>query len=321
MADVVSNRLGLTEVVKRHDPNGNLATIAEVLAQTNDIVADAVWKEGNDIFSNKTVRRSSLPSGTWRKLNRGVSSETSDTVELIDTIGILETRAENDVEIINAFANPQQARMDESTAFMEGLAQTMAGKMFYGNALTAPEEFTGLAARLDTLAAGENVIGGGGSTTLTSIYVVTWGVNTVFMAYPRNTSGGLQHEDLGILDAEDSDRNKFRAYVDRFVWRAGMVVKNARCIGRYANLEPTGTATTFDEDELIRLTNRMVINAGSRIYCSTDMMTQMQIRLKDKSNVYFTKDSGLDAGGPVLRFNGIPVRKCEQILDTETAIS
>ena len=321
MADVTDSRMGLVEVVKRHDPNGNLATIAEVLAQSNAIVEDAVWKEGNDIFSNKTVRRSSLPSGTWRKLNRGVAPESSDTVELIDTIGILETRAENDVEIINAFANPQQARMDEASAFIEGLSQEMAATMLYGNASTAPEEFTGLAPRMDALAAGENVIGGGGSTTLTSIYVVTWGVNSVFMAYPRNTSGGLQHEDLGIGDALDASSNKFRAYIDRFVWRAGMVVKNTRCIGRYANLEPTGTTTTFDEDELIRLINRMVIGPGSRIYCSTNMLTQMQIRLKDKSNVYFTRDQGLDGGGPVLRFQGIPVKKVEQILDTETAIS
>lgn len=321
MADVAENRLGLVEVVKRHDPNGNLATIAEVLAQTNDIVADAVWREGNDIFSNKTVRRSSLPSGTWRKLNRGVAPEASDTVELIDTIGILESRAETDVEIINAFTNPQQARMDEAQSFIEGLSQTMASKMLYGNALTAPEEFTGLAARMDALAASANVIGGGGSTTLTSIYVVTWGPNSVYMAYPRNSTAGLQHEDLGIDDVADSSGNKFRAYIDRFVWKAGMVVKNNKCIGRYANLEPTGTATTFDEDELIRLVNRMVVGPGTRIYASVNMLTQMQIRLKDKSNVYFTRDQGLDGGGPVLRFSGIPVRKVEQILDTETAIS
>jgi len=313
--------MGLVEVVKRHDPNGNLATIAEVLAQTNSIIQDAVWKEGNDIFSNKTVRRSSLPAGTWRKLNRGVAAESSDTVELVDTIGILEARSENDVEIINAFANPAQARMDEAQAFIEGLSQEMAATMIYGNALTTPEEFTGLAPRLDALAATANVIGGGGSTTLTSIYVVTWGPSTVFMAYPRNTSGGLQHEDLGIVDALDASSNKFRAYCDRFVWRAGMVVKDVRAIARYANLEPTGTTTTFDEDELIRLINRMVTGPGTRIYCGTEMLTQMQIRLKDKTNVYFTRDQGLDAGGPVLRFNGFPVHKVQQILDTETAIS
>jgi hypothetical protein len=320
MGDVTDSRMSLVEVVKRHDPNGNLATIAEVLAQTNDIIADAVWKEGNDIFSNKTVRRSSLPSGTWRKLNRGVAPESSDTVELVDVIGQLQTRAENDIDIINAYANPQQARMDEASSFIEGLSQEMAATMLYGNAATSPEEFTGLAPRLDALAAGENVIGGGGSTTLTSIYVVTWGVNSVFMAYPRNTKGGLKHEDLGIGDALDGSSNKFRAYIDLFTWNAGMVVKNLRCIARYANLEPTGTTTTFDEDELIRLINRMVVGPGTRIYCGIEMMTQMEIRLKDKTNVYFSKSDGL-APGPVLTFKGIPVRKCQQILDTETAIT
>jgi hypothetical protein len=320
MADVTDSRLGLVEVVKRHDPNGSLATIAEVLAKATPIVEDAVWKEGNDIFSNKTVRRSSLPSGSWRKLNQGVAKESSSTIEMVDTIGILEARAENDVEIINAFANPQQARMDEAASFMEGLSQEMASTMIYGNALTAPEEFTGLAPRMDALAATANVIGGG-ATTGESIYLVTWGVNTVFMAYPRNTVAGLQHEDLGIQDAFDSSSNRFRAYCDRFVWRAGMVVKHPRAIARYANLEGTGTTTTFDEDELIRLINRMVVGPGTRIYVSREMQTQMQIRLKDKSNVYFTREDGLSGGGKVLSFNGIPVRMCESIIDAETTLT
>jgi hypothetical protein len=320
MGDVTDSRLGLVEVVKRTDQNGTLATIAEVLAKATPIVGDAVWKEGNDIFSNKTVRRSSLPSGTWRKLNFGVAKESSDTIEMVDVIGILEARAENDVEIINAFPNPQQARMDEAASFMEGLSQEMASTILYGNALTAPEEFTGLAPRMDALAATANVIGGG-ATTGESIYLVTWGVNTCFMAYPRNTTAGLQHQDLGIVDAFDSSNNRFRAYADRFVWRAGMVVKHPRAIARYANLEGTGTTTTFDEDELIRLLNRMVTGPGTKIYVSRDMMSQMQIRLKDKSNVYFDRGNGLDGGGKVLTFNGFDVRMCESIIDSETTVA
>lgn len=320
MADITDARLGLVEVVKRHDPDGSLATIAEVLVKAKPIIEDAVWKEGNDIFSNKTVRRSALPSGTWRKLNKGVAKESSSTVELVDVIGILESRAENDVEIINAFRNPQQARMDESTAFMEGLSQEMEATMIYGNALTCQEEFTGLAPRMDALSATTNVIGGG-ATTGESIYFVTWSPITVFMAFPRNTTAGLQHEDLGIQDAFDSDGNRFRAYCDRFVWRAGMVVKHPKAIARYANLEGTGTTTTFDEDELLRLLNRMVTGPGTRIYVSRDMLTQMQIRLKDKTNVYFSRDQGLDAGGPPLRFNGFPVRMCESIVSDETTVS
>lgn len=320
MADLTDTSLGLVEVVKRHDPDGGLSVIAEVLDKASPAIADAVWKEGNDIFSNKTVRRSSLPSGTWRKLNSGVAKESSDTIELVDVIGILEARAETDVEIINAFANPQQARMDESRSFLEGLAQEMEATLLYGNAATSPEEFTGLAPRMDALAATQNVIGGG-ATTGESIFVVTWGVNTAYMAYPRNTTAGLEHNDLGIQDAFDSSSNRYRAYCDRFVWRAGLVVKHPRAIARYANLEGTGTTTTFDEDELIRLINRMVTGPGTKIYVSRDMLTQMQIRVKDKSNVFFTRGTALDGGGAPLMFNGYQVRMCEQIDANEATVS
>jgi tetrahydromethanopterin S-methyltransferase subunit F len=44
-------------------------------------------------------------------------------------------------------------------------------------------------------------------------------------------------------------------------------------------------------------------------------------RLKDKNNVFLSRDTGLDAGGMVMRFNGIPIRTVEQISLTETAIS
>lgn len=321
MADVTDSRLGLVEVVKRHDPDGNLATIAEVLNETNAIMQDIVWREGNDIWSNKTVRRSLLPSGSWRKFNTGVAAESSGTIELVDTIGLLEARAENDVEIINSFRDPKQARMDEARSFIEGMGQEFVATLMYGNSLTAPEEFTGFAPRMAALSATTNVINEGGSGgDTTSIFVVTWGMDTVFCAYPRNTKAGLEHKDLGEIDAFDSSYNRFRAYADLFQWRVGLVVKHPRAIARLANIEYTGTSNTFDEDNLITLLNRMVTGPGTRIYCNTDIMTQMEIRVKDKTNVYFSKDDGL-APGFNMRFKGFPVRKVDQILNTETAVA
>lgn len=316
-------QLTLVEVAKRKDPSGQMAVIAEVLAEDNQILQDAVWKESNDTFSNKTVRRSALPSGTWRKLNKGVANESSKTTEVIDTIGLLETRAENDVRVINAFPNPKQARHDEAMAFVEGLAQTMAATIIYGNSATTPEKFTGLAPRLDALAATENVIGAGGTgSDVTSIYVVTWDVrNGVYMIYPKNSKAGLQHDDLGIESVEDSDGNKFRAYVDHFTWDAGMVVKNNKCIGRIANIESAGTSNIFDEDDLITLLNRMKTGPGTRIYVNETIMTQMEIAQKDKTNAFYTLSDSPLAPGPVLKFKGFPVRKVDQILNTESAIS
>lgn len=321
MADVTTHQLGLVEVVKRHAPDGNLATIAEVLNKTNLVLQDALWKEANDFWSNKTVRRASLPTGTFRTLYTGVPPASSDTVTMVDSLGQLYDRSEIDKDAVKSASNPDQFRTDEDKAFVEGLGQTAATKIFYGNQLTAPSEFTGLAPRLDNIAATANVINEGGTgSDVTSIFVVTWGMNTCCMLYPRNSMAGLEMNDLGEVDALDSNNYKYRAYATEFKWNMGMAVKHPKAIGRVANIESTGSSNIFDEDNLITLLNRMVVNESTRIYVNQTVMTQAQIRLKDKSNVNWTVRDGL-GGVPFLQFNGVPVRKCEAILDTETALT
>lgn len=321
MTTLTANGLTLAEVAKRHDPQGNLATIAEVLEQENEILQDAVWREANDVWANVTTRRASLPAGSWRKLNAGVAAEKSDTVQVVDSIGILETWAKNDIEVINSFRNKQQARNDEAMAFVEGLGQTMAATLIYGSTVTTPEKFTGIAPRLDDIAATSNCINeGGGGSDLTSIFVVTWGPNEVHCLYPRNSKGGLEHTDMGIQIVTDIGSNEFRAYVDNFVWKCGLAVKQNKCIGRIANIESAGASNIFDEDNLITLLNRMKTGPGTRIYCNKTVKTQMEIRIKDKTNVNYTFADGL-APGPVLMFKGFPVRQVDQILDTEAALT
>ena len=197
----------------------------------------------------------------------------------------------------------------------------MATKIFYGNVLTAPSEFTGLAPRMDAVAATANVINEGGSgDDTTSIYVVTWGVNTCHLIYPRNSMVGLEMNDLGEVDAWDSNNYKFRAYATEFKWNCGMSVKHPKAIGRIANIEPDGSTNIFDEDNLITLLNRMVTGPMTRIYMNQDIITQAEIRLKDKGNVNWSVEDGL-GGVPFLKFKGFPVRKCEAIINTETSIS
>lgn len=314
-------QLTLIEVAKRKAPDGSMAAIAEVLHQTNDVLQDAVWREANDTFSNKTVRRASLPAGSWRKLNAGVATESSETIEKVDTIGMLETYSQSDVKLINSFPNPKQARNDEAMAFVEGLGQTMAAAIFYSNSATTPEKFTGLAPRLASIAATTNVINEGGTgSDLCSIFVVDWGPNTVHMVYPKNSKAGLSHEDLGEDIVRDSSGNIYTAYVDKFVWDAGLVVRNSKSIARLANIESTGASNIFDEDNLITLLNRMTMGPGTRIYANTTVLTQMEIRAKDKSNINYGSVEGL-APGPVLTFKGFPVRKCEQLTITEAALT
>ena len=315
--------LTLQDVAKRHGADGNMMTIAEVLEKEVPIVEDAPWIEANDVFSNLSLRRSSLPAGTWRKLYTGVAAEKSNIIQMRDVIGILETESKPDCEVIDAYKNPAQARNDEDMAFVQGLSQTMASAILYSNTATTPEQFTGLAPRLDALATTTNVLTAGGSgSDLTSIFVVDWGMNTAFMTYPRNSIAGLNVEDLGRQRVLDSSSNSYMAYITRFKWKAGLVVKNNRSIGRIANIESAGAANIFDEDDLITLLNRMTKGPGLRIYMNETIQTQAEIRLKDKSNVNWSVSDGL-GGVPLLRFRGVPVRMIDSqiLLNTEATLT
>lgn len=319
------SQLTLVEVAKRIDPNGEQAAIAEVLAQENEILMDAPWVQANDTFSHKCTRRTSLPSGSWRQLNAGVAAEASRTVEVMETIGSLETYSENDKLLIDSFPDAKQARNDENQGFLEGLAQTLASAVIYGNTTTTPEKFDGLAVRMGALAATQNVIGQGGSGgDTTSIFIVQWGINKVFMCYPKGSpNAGIEHRDLGEETKVASDGTMHQVYRDWFGVRCGLVVKDSRCIARLANIESAGTANTVDEDNLIKLLNRMPgAGRGASIYVNETILSQMEIALKDKTNVNYVagKGEGL-AGEPVLYFRQSPVRRVDQIVNTETAVS
>jgi hypothetical protein len=322
MATLYANKqLTLLELAKRTDPSGNLAVIAEVLARDNEILTDALWLEANDTFAHKIVQRMSLPTGSWRQLNAGVSTESSQTRELYETIGMLETYSEADKDLVLAAANPSQFRSSEASAFLEGLSQTLASTIIYGNAGTDPEKFTGLAPRLDALAQ-KMVFGAGGSGgDTTSVFAVQWGENKVFMTYPKGSpSMGIKHSDLGEVTKVTSTGTMYQVYRDHFQVKCGLVVKDERCIARIANCEISGSSNIFDEDLLIQALNYMPQRgSGAVIYANADMLTYMDIIAKDKANVLYSIQEIF--GVPTVTFRGCPVRKVDAILSTETVVA
>lgn len=323
MATKALGNLTIKELTARIDPRGNAARIAEVLQQKNAILDDIPWKEANETFSNRTVRRSNEPAGSFRKLNLGVAAEKSETTPIVDVIGLLESYSKVDKRLVEAAPSPTQFRSDEDMSFVAGMGKTIANKLFYGNADTTPEEFTGLAARLDATSDTMVIDAGGSGSDTTSLYIVTWDMDYCHGIYGRGMQGGLSQQDRGLQVWEDSNSLINTWYVTHFRWEAGLVVRNPRGMGRVANIEASKTAASngFNEDDLIDLMVEMDIMPSTRIYCSRNMHAQMWKRLKDKNNVYFMRNDGLDAGGMPLMFNNVPIRLVEQISNTETAIS
>lgn len=315
--------LTLLELAKRLDPDGSLAAIANVLTKDNPILQDAPWDRANDIFSHKVTRVAALPSGSWRKLNEGYSTVKALTVEAVDTIGFMGAYSEVDKALVEAAPNPKQFRMGEAELILEGLSQTLATAVFYGNGATTPESMTGVAPRLPSLDTDGQVLNEGGSTNLTSVYIVQWGVGKVWMVYPRNMekTAGITHRDLGEVTLEDASGNYYQGYRDLFEVRCGLVVRDERCLARIANVDSAGGTYALDEDNLITILNRMPMSgAGATIYMNKTIKTQMEIIAKDKTNTSWTAMQGIE-GKSFLSFRGIPVKACDAILNSETALT
>ena len=325
------SKMTLLERARRTDPKGNLAKIAEVLVEDNPILWDAPWMEANGDTYHKSVRRTYEPSGTVRKINQGVATSASRTIDVFDSIMTIADYSEADTMLVDNAPDPMLFRTNEARAHISGIAKGFVSYLLYGSVADAPEEINGFATRMGSLATTTNVRDAGGSgSDVTSIFIVQWGLDKVFMVYPRGRpwEGGVKHKDLGEVTVSTAttavaSSAQYQAYRDYFEVSGGLVVRDDRCTARLANIESTGTSNIFDEDDLITLLNRMPgSGAGATIYVNDTIATQMEIALKDKNNVNYAPGGGEGlAGDPVVKFRGHPVKKVDQILITETAIT
>jgi hypothetical protein len=170
-----SGKVTLLDIAQATDPKGNIAAVAELLTQTNEILLDMPWMEGNLPTGHKASIRTGLPTPIWRSFYQGVPPTKSRRAQITDATAMLHDRSEVDVEEANLNANLNAFRLSEAKAHVEGMNQRMAGSLFYGNASTAPEQFNGLAPRYSSLAAtnGTNIIDAGGTgSDNTSIWLV-----------------------------------------------------------------------------------------------------------------------------------------------------
>ena len=114
------------------------------------------------------------------------------------------------------------------------------------------------------------------------------------MMYPKGSKNiGIEHNDLGEVTKIDANSKMWQVYRDHFKFSGGIVCRNPRNMARLANIQASGTSNIFDEDNLITLLNRMPMRGkGAKIYCNQTIFTQMEIKLKDKTNVNYTASKG-----------------------------
>lgn len=336
MATLGTAALTLADWAKRVDPDGKVPMIVELLSQTNEILADMLFMEGNLPTGHRVTVRTGLPTVAWRLLNQGVTPSKSTTAQIDEQLGILEAWSEVDKDLAELNGNQGAFRLSEAAGFIEAMNQEMAGTLFYGNSGTAPEEFTGLATRYSDIGAGspansQNILDGAGTgSDNSSIWLVVWGAQTLFGIFPKGSKAGLVHEDLGLVTVETTAGiagNRLRAYQDRWQWKNGIALKDWRYAVRIANIDISNLVAKSSAADLIELMIKAIhripnLRAGRpAFYMNRSCFQMLDIQRRDDvisgGQLKYEQVDGV----AVPTFRGIPVRICDQLTETEAQVA
>lgn len=329
MATIGNSVLTLADWANRQDESGKVATIVEMLNQSNPILDDMVWQEGNLPTGHRLTIRTGLPSVGFRTLNSGINSSKSLTNQVDEAVGIMEAISEVDVDLAKLNGDVAGFRLSEASAFVESMNQTFASTLFYGNAGVNPEQFTGLAPRYNSLSGtnANNIISAGSVTgnDTTSIWLVGWGNNSVFGVFPKGSQAGIYHEDLGeqlIQTSTTVGTGRLKAFVDRWQWKAGLAVADWRYAVRIANIDVSALVadTSGSTIKLIELMSRAIDRLPGTggikpaFYMNRSVYSLLKIQAMNKSANALSLSQGLNQFD--MAFEGIPVRKVDAILGT-----
>lgn len=338
MALLAAGALTLADWAKRTDPDGQVPKVAELLSQTNEILEDAVFKEGNLPTGHRLTIRTGLPQVFYRMIGQGVPTSKSTTAQIDEACGILEARSHIDVLLANLNGNEAAFRLSEDEAFIEAMNQTQAGAMFYGNPGTDPRQFLGFQTRYSSLGAGNggNILDAGGTgSNNTSIWLVVWGENTVFCPFPKGSKAGLQHKDLGEESVPDANGNFYQALRALYQWQNGLAVKDWRYVVRIANINTTdligqsatqaAAAATAIINLMVRAMDRPPNLAMGRpaFYANRTVYSMLRVAALNKSNTALSIEAAVNQFGTAYKmttFMGIPLRKVDQLLNTESRV-
>lgn len=332
MAVLGTNNPTLLDLAKASDPDGKITTIVEILNETNEILLDMTWLEGNLPTGHRTTMRSGIPTPTWRKLYEGVQPTKGTTVQVTDNTGMLEAYAEIDKALADLNNNTSAFRLAEDRAHIEGMNQEIAETLFLGDEKTEPEAFTGFAARYNDTTAedGDNIIlGAGAGADNASIWLVVWSPITVHGIVPKGSVAGLQMEDKGqvTLESAVTGTGRMEAYRTHYRWDAGLSVRDWRYVVRIANIDLLAllpdAATGDDLPDLMFQALELIpnINMGrASFYMNRTVRTFLRRQLSNavSSSTLEIEEVG---GVKVMTFQGVPLRRCDALAADETAIS
>lgn len=334
----LGNLKNIYDWAKTIDPDGSTAAVAEILSQDNQLIDAMMFKEGNLPTGEQVSIRTGLPTPAWRMLNAGTPNSKATSAQVTFQCGQLTARSQVDVDVAALNGNTNEFRVQEGSAFIEAMGQEVAQTMFYGSA-ASPEEFVGLANIYSSTSAanGENILlAGGAGSDNSSIWLLGLGEKGIYGVFPKGSKAGLQHKNMGEMEAEDGSGNKFLAYVDYYKWNVGLAVKDWRYGVRIANVDVSDLAglsgaqeltdATFVPKLMARALHRLPSRSGIKPVFAVNrtVASLLTVAAMEKTLSTLTIEQGLTQFGDnidVLKFLGVPILINDAITNAETLVS
>jgi hypothetical protein len=262
---------------------------------------------------------------------------------------MLEDYSQVDRALAEHSGDKEKFRYSEDAAFLEGMSQTIAQTIFYGNTFQTPAEFMGLSGFYNTVSTANalnaaNVINAGGAASAnTSLWMIGWSPRSFYGIYPRGSKAGLDMENKGdVTPGFDALGNRFEAYTTWFRQQAGIVPNDWRYGARIANIDTTaaGLAGANPVDIFALLAQLFLFfptmgkgesnvtktddpngELGVRpvIYVNRTLRHWMDVQAMRQRNVLLSINDY--AGKPVDGYRRVPIKIVDQLLNTESALT
>ena len=100
-----------------------------------------------------------------------------------------------------------------------------------------------------------------------------------------------------------------------------------RSVVRVANIDMATIKNLTDAqqkaliDKFVYAKNRLWLPKNPIAYVSNDLYSWFECYLTNKNNIHVTRDQVTNGASPILRFNGIQLKKMDCMEDTEAAVT
>jgi hypothetical protein len=328
----------LHDFMQALDPQDSVAMIGELLNETNKLLDDMTFQEGNLLTGHRFSIRTGLPTPTWRRLYEGVQPTKGSRAQVTASTGWLENYAEVDKALADLNGNAAAFRLQEDRGHIEGITQAAQTALLYGDEDVSPNQITGFMAHFNDKSAGTGgqiIDAGGTGTDNASILLVGWAPHSAYGIFPKGSKAGIQSKDLGEVTASAKTADgvnigMYQAYRTHYRWDMGLVVQDYRYVVRIANIDrsllgvdPTVTGYTGANLPDLLFTALEYLpsldNCRPVFYMDRTILTKLRQQLP-----YVVKNSTLSTeivgGKRVTDFQGVPIQRVDKMRADEARV-